>query len=147
MDRYPYLWYTILLGATRALAHIGVHFIHRVFGLSLSHPKPSINRFCQPKDFTTVLFSSCFLPFPTVIPTTKQNPKRETKKNKEKQQKITLLQKNNKNAEQESNHDWQVQQHLGLTTKRSKLRVLLAGTTTNIGLHNNNDQRQERSWR
>ena len=30
MDRYPYRWYTILLGATRALAHIGVHFTHRV---------------------------------------------------------------------------------------------------------------------
>ena len=26
MDRYPYHEYTILLGATRALAHIGVHF-------------------------------------------------------------------------------------------------------------------------
>ena len=35
MDRYPYLWYTILLGATRALAHIGVHFTHHVFGLSV----------------------------------------------------------------------------------------------------------------
>ena len=34
VDRYPYRWYTILLGATRALAHIGVHFTHRVFGLS-----------------------------------------------------------------------------------------------------------------
>ena len=34
MDRYPYYKYTILLGATRALAHIGVHFTHRVFGLS-----------------------------------------------------------------------------------------------------------------
>ena len=34
MDRYPYHEYTILLGATRALAHIGVHFTHRVFGLS-----------------------------------------------------------------------------------------------------------------
>ena len=35
MDRYPYYKYTILLGATRALAHIGIHFTHRVFGLSL----------------------------------------------------------------------------------------------------------------
>ena len=34
MDRYPYHKYTILLGATRALAHIGIHFTHRVFGLS-----------------------------------------------------------------------------------------------------------------
>ena len=34
MDRYPYHEYTILLGATRALAHIGVYFTHRVFGLS-----------------------------------------------------------------------------------------------------------------
>ena len=34
MDRYPYHEYTILLGATRTLAHIGVHFTHRVFGLS-----------------------------------------------------------------------------------------------------------------
>ena len=34
VDRYPYHWYTILLGATRALAHIGVHFTHHVFGLS-----------------------------------------------------------------------------------------------------------------
>ena len=34
MDRYPYFKYTILLGATRALAHIGIHFTHRVFGLS-----------------------------------------------------------------------------------------------------------------
>ena len=34
MDRYPYHWYIILLGATRALVHIGVHFTHRVFGLS-----------------------------------------------------------------------------------------------------------------
>ena len=33
MYRYPYHEYTILLGATRALAHIGVHFTHRVFGL------------------------------------------------------------------------------------------------------------------
>ena len=36
MDRYPYYKYTILLGATRALAHIGIHFTHRVFGLSPS---------------------------------------------------------------------------------------------------------------
>ena len=35
MDRYPYFKYTILLGATRALAHIGIHFTHRVFGLSV----------------------------------------------------------------------------------------------------------------
>ena len=35
MDRYPYYKYTILLGATRALAHIGVHFTQRVFGLSV----------------------------------------------------------------------------------------------------------------
>ena len=34
MDRYPYFKYTILLGATRALVHIGIHFTHRVFGLS-----------------------------------------------------------------------------------------------------------------
>ena len=34
MDRYPYYKYTILLGATRALVHIGIHFTHRVFGLS-----------------------------------------------------------------------------------------------------------------
>ena len=34
MDRYPYYKYTILLGATRALAHIGVHFTRHVFGLS-----------------------------------------------------------------------------------------------------------------
>ena len=34
MDRYSYHEYTILLGATRALAHIGVHFTHHVFGLS-----------------------------------------------------------------------------------------------------------------
>ena len=37
MDRYPYFKYTILLGATRALAHIGIHFTHRVFGLSRTH--------------------------------------------------------------------------------------------------------------
>ena len=36
MDRYPYHEYTILLGATRALAHIGVYFTHRIFGLSLT---------------------------------------------------------------------------------------------------------------
>ena len=36
MDQYLYFKYTILLGATRALAHIGIHFTHRVFGLSLS---------------------------------------------------------------------------------------------------------------
>ena len=35
MDRYPYHWYIILLGAMRALAHIGVHFTHRIFGLSV----------------------------------------------------------------------------------------------------------------
>ena len=35
MDRYPYFKYTILLGATRAVAHIGIHFTHRVFGLSI----------------------------------------------------------------------------------------------------------------
>ena len=35
MDRYPYYKYTILLGATRALAHIGIHFTHRVFRLSM----------------------------------------------------------------------------------------------------------------
>ena len=34
MDRYLYHEYTILLGATRALAHIGVYFIHCVFRLS-----------------------------------------------------------------------------------------------------------------
>ena len=34
VDRYLYHWYTILLGTTRALAHIGVHFTHHVFGLS-----------------------------------------------------------------------------------------------------------------
>ena len=34
MDQYPYHWYTILLGATRALTHIGVHFTHHAFGLS-----------------------------------------------------------------------------------------------------------------
>ena len=34
MDRYPYDKYTILLGATRALAHLGTHFTHRVYGLS-----------------------------------------------------------------------------------------------------------------
>ena len=34
MDRYLYHEYTILLGATRALTHIGVYFIHRVFRLS-----------------------------------------------------------------------------------------------------------------
>ena len=28
MDRYPYPRYTILLGMTRALAHIGVHILH-----------------------------------------------------------------------------------------------------------------------
>ena len=38
MDRYSYHWYTILLGATRALAHIGVHFTHHVFGLSRTQP-------------------------------------------------------------------------------------------------------------
>ena len=32
MDRYPYYWYTILLGVTRALVHIGVYFTHHVFG-------------------------------------------------------------------------------------------------------------------
>ena len=37
MDRYPYHEYTILLGATRTLAHIGVHFTHRVFGLSVMY--------------------------------------------------------------------------------------------------------------
>ena len=35
MDRYPYHRYTILLGATHALAHIGVHFSQHVFGLSI----------------------------------------------------------------------------------------------------------------
>ena len=34
MDRYPYYKYTILLGATRALVHISIHFTHRIFGLS-----------------------------------------------------------------------------------------------------------------
>ena len=41
MDRYPYHWYTILLRATGALAHIGVHFTHHVFGLSTSSRMPS----------------------------------------------------------------------------------------------------------
>ena len=41
MDRYPYHWYTILLGAMRALAHIGVHFTHPVFGLSTTNPLPA----------------------------------------------------------------------------------------------------------
>ena len=36
VDRYSYHWYTILLGATRALAHIGVHFTHHVFDLSVA---------------------------------------------------------------------------------------------------------------
>ena len=40
MDRYSYFKYTILLGATRALAHIGIHFTHCVFGLSLSYMDP-----------------------------------------------------------------------------------------------------------
>ena len=31
MDRYPYHWYSILLGVTRALAHIGVYFTHSRF--------------------------------------------------------------------------------------------------------------------
>ena len=33
MDRYPYDKYTILLGATRALAHLGTYFTHRERGL------------------------------------------------------------------------------------------------------------------
>ena len=36
---------------------------------------------------------------------------------------------------------------LSSTAKRSKLRFLLAGTTTNIGLHINSDRQQERSYR
>ena len=63
MDRYPYHEYTILLGATRTLAHIGVHFTHRVFGLSLAdkslkHPRGVIedvlvkdDKFIFPADF------------------------------------------------------------------------------------------------
>ena len=45
MDRYPYFKYTILLGATRALAHLGTYFTHRVFGLSTPidlFPLPSV---------------------------------------------------------------------------------------------------------
>ena len=34
VDRYPYHWYTILLGPTHALAHISVYFTHHVFDLS-----------------------------------------------------------------------------------------------------------------
>ena len=37
VDRYPYNWYTILLGATLALAHIGVYFTHHVFDLSVTN--------------------------------------------------------------------------------------------------------------
>ena len=47
MDRYPYYKYTILLGATRALAHIGIHFTHRVFGLS-KNIENSPNPFVEP---------------------------------------------------------------------------------------------------
>ena len=35
MDRYLYHEYTIILGATRALAHIGVYFTHCIFRLSI----------------------------------------------------------------------------------------------------------------
>ena len=38
MDRYPYDKYTILLGATRALAHLGTHFTHHVYDLSVQLP-------------------------------------------------------------------------------------------------------------
>ena len=44
MDRYPYNWYTILVGATRALAHIGVYFTHHVFGLSVEKRRPSAHQ-------------------------------------------------------------------------------------------------------
>ena len=44
MDRYPYFKYTILLGATRALAHIGINFTHRVFGLSTGVSKGPRNQ-------------------------------------------------------------------------------------------------------
>ena len=36
VDRYPYDKYTILLGDTRALAHLGTHFTHRVISLSVN---------------------------------------------------------------------------------------------------------------
>ena len=59
MDRYPYHWYTILLEATRALAHIGVHFTHHVFGLSL-YKVNKIYKVMDCIDDQRVLFS-CFL--------------------------------------------------------------------------------------
>ena len=41
MDRYPYDKYTILLGATRALAHIGIPLHTPRFGLSRYTPDPA----------------------------------------------------------------------------------------------------------
>ena len=52
MDRYPYHEYTILLGATSALVHIGVHFTHRV---SACHSTLSILSLCHRSiDLSTV---------------------------------------------------------------------------------------------
>ena len=46
MDRYSYHEYTILLGATSALAHIGVHFTHHIFGhvnFMSKHPEEAMD--------------------------------------------------------------------------------------------------------
>ena len=44
--------YTILLGATRALGHIGVHFTHRVFGLSSLNENSKENSCSKEKKVT-----------------------------------------------------------------------------------------------
>ena len=51
MDRYPYDKYTILLWATRALAHLGTHFTHRVIGLSVMHIGKRVNAKVRNYDF------------------------------------------------------------------------------------------------
>ena len=59
MDRYPYDKYTILLGATRTLAHLGTQFTHRVFGLSVPllptyHGIENENPYTHIRDFEEV---------------------------------------------------------------------------------------------
>ena len=53
MDRYPYYKYTILLGAARALAHIGVHLTHS--GMRPKSTESSSHRTWRPSVWICVL--------------------------------------------------------------------------------------------
>ena len=65
MDRYSYHEYTILL-ETRALAHIGIHFTHRVFRLSRTNQNSGVSivastmQIASAKDKNPVLSDMCF---------------------------------------------------------------------------------------